>query len=275
MASRVTWPVMALWVPRQDVSLGTTKQTNVRTRLRIANGYPRLAVCVTKSGAINYAKRAEHQEARRMKSATAIRVRLVQNGRDTTSSKRLINPAGKRGRSDFDRHPRTARSSTLEPISWRRSIDRSCYDLRLQRFFQTGRKLLLLCSFSFLRPRERVQLILQRAKSFRLKPGRWSALSKGAWCRLEGSQERRAGASGRLSRGRRQDRPGRPRCLRTKSVGREVSGDRAELAPQLGPCHSVLRVPRRRPQNYLHNERHRGAELQAAPGHQNQRPFPI
>ena len=38
MASRVTWPVMALWVPRQDVSLGTTRQTNVRTRLRIANG---------------------------------------------------------------------------------------------------------------------------------------------------------------------------------------------------------------------------------------------
>ena len=75
--------------------------------------------------------------------------------------------------------------------------------------------------------------------------------------------------SGRLSRGRCQDRPGRPRCLRTKSVGREVSGDRAELAPQLGPCHSVLRVPRRRKQNYLHNERHRGAELQAAPGHQN------
>jgi putative transposase len=34
-------------------------------------------------------------------------------------------------------------------------------------------------------------------------------------------------------------------------------------------------VPRRRPQNYLHNERHRGAELQAASGHQNQRPFPI
>jgi hypothetical protein len=30
---------MALWVPRQDVSLGTTRQTNVRTRLRIANGY--------------------------------------------------------------------------------------------------------------------------------------------------------------------------------------------------------------------------------------------
>ena len=29
---------MALWVPRQDVSLGTTRQTNVRTRLRIANG---------------------------------------------------------------------------------------------------------------------------------------------------------------------------------------------------------------------------------------------
>ena len=46
-------------------------------------------------------------------------------------------------------------------------------------------------------------------------------------------------------------------------------------APQLGPCHSVLRVPRRRPQNYLHNERHRGAELKAAPGHQNQGPFPI
>ena len=38
MASRVTWPVMALWVPRQDVSLGTTRQTNVRTQLRTANG---------------------------------------------------------------------------------------------------------------------------------------------------------------------------------------------------------------------------------------------
>ena len=63
------------------------------------------------------------------------------------------------------------------------------------------------------------------------------------FCRLEGSQERRAGASDRLSRGRCQDRPGRPRCLRTKSVGREVSSDRAELAPQLGPCHSVFAFP--------------------------------
>jgi putative transposase len=95
------------------------------------------------------------------------------------------------------------------------------------------------------------------------------------FCRLEGSQERRAGAAGHLSRGRRQDRPGRPRRLRTKSVGRKVSGDRAELAPQLGPGHSVLRVSRRRSQNHLHHERHRGAELKAAPGHQNQRSFPI
>jgi hypothetical protein len=30
--------ITALWVPPPDVSLGTTKQTNVITRLRTANG---------------------------------------------------------------------------------------------------------------------------------------------------------------------------------------------------------------------------------------------
>ena len=37
---------MALWVPRQDASLGTTKRTNARTRLRIARPF-RLAAFVT------------------------------------------------------------------------------------------------------------------------------------------------------------------------------------------------------------------------------------
>jgi hypothetical protein len=56
----VAWPVMALWVPRQGMSLGITRQTNVRTRLRIANGCAGSAVCVPDSRDIIYAKRAEH-----------------------------------------------------------------------------------------------------------------------------------------------------------------------------------------------------------------------
>src|SRR6202034_2563651 len=50
------------------------------------------------------------------------------------------------------------------------------------------------------------------------------------FCRLEGSQERRAGVAYGLPRGRCSHRPGRPRYLCARSVGRKVSGDRAELA---------------------------------------------
>ena len=70
-------------------------------------------------------------------------------------------------------------------------------------------------------------------------------------------------------------RPGCARRFRARSVGREVSGHRAELAPQLGPRHSVLRFPRRRAPDHLHDQRHRGAELEAAPRRQNQGPFPL
>ena len=67
------------------------------------------------------------------------------------------------------------------------------------------------------------------------------------FCLLEGSQERRAGACGPSI--------ARPMPLLGQAAldafaqspwGAEVSGNRAELAPQLGACHSVLRFPRRR-----------------------------
>ncbi len=74
------------------------------------------------------------------------------------------------------------------------------------------------------------------------------------FCLLEGSQERRPGAADRLSRGRCCLRPGRPRCLRARPVGRKVSGHRAELAPQLGLGYSLLRIPGRRAADHLHHE---------------------
>ncbi len=55
----------------------------------------------------------------------------------------------------------------------------------------------------------------------------------------------------------------------------KVSGDRAELAPQLGTRDSILRVPGRRATHHLHHECHRGVELEAAPRCPNQRAFPI
>ena len=95
------------------------------------------------------------------------------------------------------------------------------------------------------------------------------------FCLVEGPQERGPGAARRLPRHRRRSRPGRAQRLRREPVGREVSGDRAELATQLGPRHSVLRVPGRRPPDHLYDQRHRGAELKAAPGRQDERPFPV
>jgi putative transposase len=63
------------------------------------------------------------------------------------------------------------------------------------------------------------------------------------FCLLEGSQKRGAGVADRLSRGRCRRRPGRPRRFHAKPVGHKISGNRAELAPQLGLGHSLLRVP--------------------------------
>ena len=72
-------------------------------------------------------------------------------------------------------------------------------------------------------------------------------------------QEPGAGVADCLSRGRCCCWPGRPRRLCEGAVGRKVSGNRAELAPQLGACDTILRFPRRRAANYLHHKCHRGA----------------
>ena len=95
------------------------------------------------------------------------------------------------------------------------------------------------------------------------------------FCLLEGSQEPGAGAADCLSRGRCRCWPGCPRRLCAESVGRKISGNRAELAPQLGARDSFLRFPRRRAANHLHHECHRGAKFQTAPRRQNQRTFSL
>ena len=95
------------------------------------------------------------------------------------------------------------------------------------------------------------------------------------FCLLEGSQEPGAGAAYGLSRGRCCSRSGRPRRLCARCLGRKISGNRAELAPQLGARDSFLRFPRRRAKDHLHHECHRGAELEAAPRRQNQRTFSL
>jgi putative transposase len=63
------------------------------------------------------------------------------------------------------------------------------------------------------------------------------------FCLLEGLQKRGAGIANRLSRGRCCRRAGRPRRLRARSVGSEVSGDRPELAAQLGARDPVFCFP--------------------------------
>src|SRR5215207_4166476 len=45
--------------------------------------------------------------------------------------------------------------------------------------------------------------------------------------------------------------------------GRQVSRYRPELAPQLGPRDSILRLSRRRPADHVHNEGDRGAPLKS------------
>ena len=71
-------------------------------------------------------------------------------------------------------------------------------------------------------------------------------------------------------------RPARLRSTPSRKVrGAQVSGHRAELAPQLGARHSVLRLPRRRAADHLHDQRDRGAELEAAPRRPNQRTFSL
>ena len=57
-------------------------------------------------------------------------------------------------------------------------------------------------------------------------------------------------------------------------LGPALSGDRPELAPGLDRGRAILRLPRRRPENPLYYQRHRGAECQAAPHRPRQGPLP-
>ena len=57
-------------------------------------------------------------------------------------------------------------------------------------------------------------------------------------------------------------------------MGPQIPGDRHVLAAALAGGDPVLRLPRRRPPDHLHHERHRGLERQAAPGGQDARPLP-
>ena len=58
-----------------------------------------------------------------------------------------------------------------------------------------------------------------------------------------------------------------------RRLGPQVSGNRAELAAQLGACHPVLRLSRRCAAHHLHHERHRILERQIAARRANERPF--
>src|SRR3954464_104797 len=57
-------------------------------------------------------------------------------------------------------------------------------------------------------------------------------------------------------------------------MGAQIPGDHHVLAPALAGGDPVLRLPPRRPPDYLHHERDRGLERQAAPGRPHLRPLP-
>ena len=90
-------------------------------------------------------------------------------------------------------------------------------------------------------------------------------------------KDRKAGrgrAEGHLPGRRCRRRRGRARRLRGELLGPEIPGHRPELAARLERGRPVLCLPRRRAPDFVHDQRHRGAEFQAAPGGQGQRPFP-
>ena len=70
---------------------------------------------------------------------------------------------------------------------------------------------------------------------------------------VEGPQVDRASAQECLSRRDDRGRPGGTRCVRGGPLGQTPSRHRAELAAPLGPGHPVLRVPRRRAPDHLHD----------------------
>jgi hypothetical protein len=82
---------------------------------------------------------------------------------------------------------------------------------------------------------------------------------------LEGPQGRRARAARHLSRPGCRRRSGGAEGLRSRPLGTEVSRHRAKLAGELGSRDPLLRLPRGRAPDRVHDQRHRGAELQAAP----------
>jgi putative transposase len=57
-------------------------------------------------------------------------------------------------------------------------------------------------------------------------------------------------------------------------MGPALPRNQPKLAAGMGRGHSVLRFPRGSPQNHLHHQCHRSAELKAAAGGQGQRPLP-
>ena len=71
-------------------------------------------------------------------------------------------------------------------------------------------------------------------------------------------------------------RPAWPRSRRSRPGpwGKKYPAIAPELAAELGSGDPVLRLPRGRAPDHLHHERHRGAELQAAPRGPGPRPLP-
>jgi len=57
--------------------------------------------------------------------------------------------------------------------------------------------------------------------------------------------------------------PGRPKSVRAGPLGQTAPGHCPELASTLGPGDPIIRVSRRRAPDHLHNERGRGAQLEA------------
>src|SRR5437764_11727399 len=69
-------------------------------------------------------------------------------------------------------------------------------------------------------------------------------------------------------------RRGRAHRLRAELLGPEIPGHRPELAARLGRGRPVLRLSRRCPAGFVHDECHRSAECQAPASGHGQGPFP-
>ena len=65
-----------------------------------------------------------------------------------------------------------------------------------------------------------------------------------------------------------------PGGVRGRLLGAAISGDHPELAAQLAARRPVLRLSRERAPHHLHDQRHRGAELEAAPRRPNEGALP-